>query len=55
MMLMNLVSPHHYQKNLLHNRLQITKLSTAIQNAILLHRQPEAVKANAGAVDPAVA
>lgn len=45
----------YYRKNLLHNRLQITKLSTAVQNAILLHRQPEAVKANAGAVDPALA
>ncbi|MDO4974187.1 MAG: hypothetical protein Q4E38_08265 [Eubacteriales bacterium] len=45
----------YYRKTLLHNRLQITRLSTAIQNAILMHRQPETLKADAGAVDPALA
>ena len=43
-----------YQKNQAQNRLQIARLSTGIQNAILLHRQPETVKASAGAVDPAL-
>lgn len=44
-----------YQKNLLRNRLQIRKLSTGIMNSILLHMQPEAVKAGTGTVDPALA
>ncbi|MBR4474352.1 MAG: hypothetical protein IKS55_12030 [Oscillospiraceae bacterium] len=37
-----------YQKNLLRNRLQITRLSTGIMNSILLHLQPGQVKAGAG-------
>lgn len=44
-----------YQKNLLQNRLLISRLSTSISNSVLLHMQPAQVKANAGAVDPALA
>ena len=42
-----------YEKNLLHNRLQIVRLATSIQNSVLLHMQPEPRRADAGAVDPA--
>ena len=44
----------YYRKKLLQNRLLIAKLSTKIANSVLLHMQPERVKANAGAVDPAL-
>ena len=44
----------YYRKNLLQNRLLISKLSTSIMNSILLHMQPASVKANAGRVDPAL-
>ena len=44
----------YYQKNQAQNRLQIARLSLGIQNAILLHRQPETMKASAGLVDPAL-
>lgn len=45
----------HYRKNLKQNRLLISKLSTSIMNSILLHMQPAPVKANSGALDPALA
>ena len=45
----------HYQKNLLQNRLQISRLSTRIMNSVLLHMQPAAVKASSGTVNPALA
>ena len=45
----------YYKKNLHRNRLQISKLSISIMNSVLLHMQPEQVKANAGAVEPALA
>ncbi len=45
----------YYQRDLLQNRLQIARLSTSIMNSILLHMQPERVKANAGALDPSLA
>ena len=45
----------YYQKNLLHNRLLISKLSTSIMNSILLHMQPTPIKANYGAVNPVLA
>ena len=45
----------YYQKNLLHNRLLISKLSTSIMNSILLHMQPAPIKANYGAVNPVLA
>ena len=45
----------YYQKNLLHNRLLISKLSTSIMNSILLHMQPAPIKANYGVVNPALA
>ena len=45
----------YYQKHLLQNRLQISRLSTGIMNSILLHMQPAPVKANSGAVNPALA
>lgn len=45
----------YYQKNLRQNRLLISKLSTDIMNSILLHMQPENVKANSGTVNPALA
>ncbi len=44
-----------YQKNLLQNRLLISRLNTRIMNSILLHMQPAPVKANAGALDPSLA
>ena len=44
-----------YRENLRRNRLQIAKLSTDIMNSILLHMQPERVRSNAGALDPALA
>ncbi len=45
----------YYQKNLLQNRLLISKLSTNIMNSILLHMQPAPVKANSGALNPMIA
>ena len=45
----------YYKKNLLQNRLLISRLSTNIMNSILLHMQPTQVKANAGALNPAFA
>ena len=45
----------YYQKNLLQNRLLISKLSTSIMNSILLHMQPAPMKANYGAVNPVLA
>ena len=44
-----------YEKNLQRNKLLISRLSTDIMNSILLHMQPAKVKANAGAIDPALA
>lgn len=44
-----------YQKNLLQNLQQIRRLSTAISNSILLHMQPEKLRASAGTVEPALA
>ena len=44
-----------YEKNLLQNRLQVSRLSTGIMNSILLHMQPAPTKANAGALNPALA
>ena len=44
-----------YQRNLLQNRVLISRLSTNIMNSILLHMQPAPVKANAGTVDPKLA
>ena len=45
----------YYQKNLLQNRLLISKLTTNIMNSILLHMQPAPVKANSGALNPSLA
>ena len=45
----------YYQKNLLYNRLLISKLSTSIMNSILLHMQPAPIKANYGEVNPVLA
>lgn len=45
----------YYQKNLLHYRLLISKLSTSIMNSILLHMQPAPIKANYGEVNPVLA
>ena len=45
----------YYRKNLVQNRLLIAKLSTDVMNSVLLHMQPARVKANAGALDPALA
>lgn len=45
----------YYRANERANRVQIGKLSTRIMNSVLLHMQPEPVKANAGAIDPALA
>ena len=45
----------YYQENLLQNRVQIMKLSTSIMNSILLHMQPEPMKACSGALDPTLA
>ncbi len=43
----------YYQKNLLQNRLLISKLSTSIMNSVLLHMQPEQAKSNSGTLNPA--
>ena len=43
----------YYQKNLLQNRLLISKLSTGIMNSVLLHMQPEQAKSNSGTLNPA--
>ena len=45
----------YYRKNLLQNRLLISKLSTSIMNSVLMHMQPAPMKSNAGAVNPALA
>ncbi len=45
----------YYRKNRIQNQLQISKLSISIMNSILMHLQPDTVKSNAGAVDPALA
>ena len=45
----------YHSAHLLQNRLQISRLSTSIMNSILLHMQPERVKANSGALNPALA
>ncbi len=45
----------YYTKNLLQNRLLISKLSTGIMNSVLLHMQPASVKASSGALNPALA
>lgn len=45
----------YYEKDRIRNRLLITKLSTNISNSVLLHMQPESVKAASGAVDPKLA
>ena len=45
----------YFQKNLLRNRLLISKLSTDIMNSVLLHMQPESVKSGSGSVNPALA
>ena len=52
-----LIAKNHayYQKNLLRNRLLISKLSTSIMNSILLHMQPADRKANSGLVNSALA
>ena len=44
-----------YQKNLLQNRLLISKLSTGIMNSVFLHMQPAPVKGNSGALNPVLA
>lgn len=44
-----------YMKNLVQNRLLISKLSTKIANSILLHMQPTEVKAASGTVSSALA
>ena len=45
----------YYQKNLLRNKLLISRLSTNIMNSILLHMQPADVKSGSGAVHPPLA
>ena len=45
----------YYRKNLLQNRLLISRLKTEIMNSLLMHMQPSPVKANAGALNPALA
>ena len=45
----------YYEKNLVKNRLLISRLSIFLMNSILLHMQSADVKANAGAVDPILA
>lgn len=45
----------YFQKNLLRNRLLISKLSTDIMNSVLLHMQPESVKSGSGSVNPGLA
>ncbi len=44
-----------YRKNLLQNKLLISRLSTDIMNSFLLHMQSAPVKANAGSLDPSLA
>ena len=44
----------YYKKNLLRNRLLISKLSTGIMNSVLMHMQPAQIKANSGTVNPAL-
>ena len=44
----------YYKKNLLRNRLLISKLSTGIMNSVLMHMQPAPLKANSGKVNPAL-
>ena len=43
----------YYQRHLLQNRLQISRLATEIMNSILLHMQPAPVRADSGALDAA--
>ena len=43
-----------YREKLAQNRLQIEKLSTRIMNSLLLHMRPAPVKADSGALDPAL-
>ena len=45
----------YYEKNLLMNRLLISRLSTRIMNSVLLHMQPARIRASSGEVDPRVA
>ena len=45
----------YYQKNLLQNRLLISRLSTGIMNSILTHMQPAEVKSCSGKLNPALA
>ena len=45
----------YYKRNLKQNRLLISRLSTSISNSVLMHMQPEQVKAAAGTVDPVIA
>lgn len=45
----------YYRKNLLRNRLLISRLRTSIMNSIVMHMQPAEVKAVSGAVNPALA
>lgn len=45
----------YYRQNLLQNRLLISRLSTQIMNSLLMHMQPETVKANSGTVSPPLA
>ena len=51
----NTFEMHQSQKNLRQNRLQISKLRTSIMNSILLHLQPEKIKASSGSINPALA
>ncbi|MBQ9664042.1 MAG: hypothetical protein IJV40_12905 [Oscillospiraceae bacterium] len=44
-----------YRKNLIRNRLLISRLSTNIMNSILLHMQPAQIKSGSGSVNPALA
>ena len=45
----------YYKKNLLRNRLLISKLSTSIMNSVLMHMQPAQIKANSGKINPSLA
>lgn len=44
----------YYENNVRQNRLLISKLSTNISNSILLHMQPENIRANAGVIAPSL-
>ena len=44
-----------YNRHLNQNRLLISRLATSISNSVLMHMQPENVKAPSGAVDPSLA